>query len=110
MNPVQYKKFVAEAIADPAANIVAVLAELTRLRDKCKKQGDVNIRYKYVLISLLKPTPEFVSGLEQCKNFKELDEFSYSVLSYVKKLKEDSRKLKSAKTKRERKASGTKTI
>ena len=84
MNPVQYKKFVAEAIADPAANIVGVLAELTRLRNKSKKQEEDNLRYKAVFKSLLKPTPEFVSGLEKCKSYKQLDIFSYSVLKSMK--------------------------
>lgn len=84
MNPREYQKFVAAALAAPAENMEKVLSELTRSRDKAKRQEEDNFRYKAMFKAILKPTPEFIKGLEQCKSYKQLDMYSYTVLKATK--------------------------
>lgn len=80
----QFRKLTAAAIAAPAENVEALIAEIARLRDKVKKQEEDHYRYKAVFKALLKPTPLFIDGLAQCKSYKQLDQFSYVVLNNTK--------------------------
>ena len=84
MHEKDFKIFADKALANPAEHIEALVAETFRLREKLKRQAKDQERYKAVFKKLIEPDQVFLEGLVKCKNYKQLDMYSFTVLKNMK--------------------------